>query len=217
MELKKLEKQVIKMKIIAETVVGSHIWNMNHKGSDIDLFQIYLEPTRKVLDGTSKKESYFKQIAGVDTAIHEAGKVVNMLLAGNINFIVGVLSPLVQTTSDEFRELRLLVEANLAKNCYYSINGLAIHNKLKYEGTDKMTDKRWNQIIRSLEFGIRILKGEGVQFKSVENGSAEVFEEKLACLLKAFETSSIPEKPNEKLFRDWLYDIRMRTMLGKNY
>ena len=91
------------MNIIAKTTVGSHVWNMNHKGSDIDLFQIYVEPTRDILDGTAKKRSYFKQIGEKDDAIHEVEKVVTLLLAGNINFIIGVLSPLVQTTLDEFR------------------------------------------------------------------------------------------------------------------
>lgn len=200
------------MKIIAETVVGSHIWSMNYKDSDTDIFQVYMESTRKILDGTARNKSSFKQIDGVDVSIHEVRKVVNMLLAGNINFMVGVLSPIMITTTDEFKELKQLVKNNLAKNCYHSINGLAIHNQMKYEGTDKMTTKRWNQIIRSLEFGIRILSGEGVKFVPVKGGCKQLFQAKLMTLQTAFNTSPLPEKPNEKPFRDWLYSVRIKEL-----
>jgi predicted nucleotidyltransferase len=109
-------------KIIAETNVGSHLWKMQHKDSDIDLFQIYVEPTKNILNGTAKKASYFKQKDNHDYAIHEAEKVVAMLLQGNINFVVGVCSPLINKTTVEFDVLREITMNNLSKNCFHSIN-----------------------------------------------------------------------------------------------
>lgn len=203
------------MKIIGETIVGSHIWKMNHKDSDIDIFQIYVEPTKNILDGTAKKKSYFKQIDGADYAIHEAEKVVYMLLDGNINFIVGVLSPEPNKITREFLELKEIVHNNLAKNCFHSIRGMAIHNQMKYEEKGKMTEKKWNQLIRALDFGIRILSGEGVKFEPVTSGFKELFEAKLLALSTACRTSSLPEKPDEKPFREWLYNLRIKELNGK--
>ena len=202
------------MKIIGETTVGSHIWKMNHKDSDIDIFQIYVEPTKNILNGTAKKKSYFKQIDNTDYAIHEAEKVVNMLLTGNINFIVGVLSPEPNKVTPELLELKEITHNNLAKNCFHSINGMAIHNQMKYEEKGRMTKKKWNQLIRALDFGIRILSGDGVQFKPVKNGHSLLFDAKLLTLLTSYNLSRLPEKPDEKPFRKWLYDLRIKEMNG---
>lgn len=197
------------MNIIGETIVGSHCWKMEHKNSDIDIFQIYVEPTRAILDGTAKKKSYFRQIDDKDYAIHEAEKTVGMLIQGNINFIVGVLSPKINIAYGTFHELRKITENNLAKNCFHSINGMSIHNQKKFEEAGKMTDKKWNQLIRVLNFGIRILNGSGAKFEPVENSNRHIFDIKLKHLKEAYDCSELPEKPNEKPFRDWLYQLRL--------
>ncbi len=203
------------MNIIAETNVGSHVWKMNHKGSDIDLFQIYVEPTKDVLNGTAKKKSYFNQKNGIDIALHEAEPTINQLMKGNINFIVGVCSPLINKTSREFEILRNITLHNLSKNCFHSIHGMAVNNYEKFGRAEKLTEKKWNQLVRVLDFGIRVLNGEGVRFDPVTGGCKEVYVQKLDQLAEAFNTSKLPERPNIEVFRTWLYDVRLVYMENK--
>lgn len=200
------------MKIISETVVGSHTWKMDHKGSDIDIFQIYADPTKSILMGTAKRKSYFIQKDGVDIARHEVEKTVDMLLKGNINFIVGVLSPIVNKTSIEFADLRKITKANIAKNCYNSIRGCAVHNQMKYEKEGKMTEKKWNQVIRMLDFGIRVLEKNEVKFEPTKDGFKEMYLEKLLHLQTSYNLSHLPEKPNPNPFRKWLLDLRLQEI-----
>ena len=200
------------MNIIGETIVGSHVWKMNHKDSDVDIFQVYVEPTRRTLDATASKRSLFIQKDNHDYAIHEAEQVVEQLLKGNINFIVGILSPEINVTSDPFNELRKITETNLSKNCFESIKGMAMHNQLKFEKAGKMTEKKWNQLIRILDFGIRILDGKGAKFEPVSGGFKGIFEVRLAHLQTAYDKSHLPEKPKADPFRDWLYNLRLTYM-----
>jgi predicted nucleotidyltransferase len=200
------------MNIIAETNVGSHVWQMNHKDSDIDTFQIYTEELQNILNGTAKRKSYFteKENGITDIAIHEIEIVINQLLKGNINFIVGVCSPLILKTTKEFEILRNLTTNHLAKNCYHSINGLAVHNFKKYE--NELTEKKLNQIIRTLFFGINILKHNKIIFQPNTNGTTEKYFETLELLKESFENSSLPEEPEEKPFRDFLLNLRLKQL-----
>lgn len=197
------------MNIIAETNVGSHVWQMNHKDSDIDTFRIYVEEIQNILNGTATQKSYF--INGVDDiAIHEIEVVVNQILKGNINFIVGVCSPIVDKTTKEFEILKNLTTNHLAKNCYHSIHGMAIHNFKKYE--IEMTEKRLNQIIRALFFGINILRHNKIVFQPVIDGTIKKYHETMDILKECYEKSTLPEKPEEKPFRDFLLQLRLKQL-----
>ena len=112
------------MNILGINVIGSHAWNMNNENSDLDLFIVDVENTSNILKGIGnarKSKSY--TIGKIDIVIHEVEKVVNQLIDGNINYIVGILSPLNIYTNKYFDELKEITKNNLAKNCYYSING----------------------------------------------------------------------------------------------
>ena len=50
----------------------------------------------------------------------------------NMNFVIGVLSPIVVKTTPEFDILRKLTKEEMARNIYHSINGMATHNYKKY-------------------------------------------------------------------------------------
>lgn len=202
--------------ILFRTKIGSHVWGMNHKGSDTDVFEAYVAPTEDILKGVADIKSKFIQKDGVDIARHEVGKIVDQLLKGNINFIIGVKSPIIERDSLELFQLSRIVKETIAKNCYYSIHGLAVHNYKKYieSGTDP-SERRCNKILRVLKFGQRILDGEGIAFKKVEKGTPDKIEEGIWILDRAFKTSSLPNKPTEAPFRDWLYMVRTDFPLQK--
>lgn len=200
-------------RVIGITVVGSYVWNMQKKGSDIDLFCIYKEDIRNILDGTAKCKSFTTvrkyESKEVDMVSHEIGHVVNQLLTGNINFIVGTLSPTIVEDSKEFQKLREITRNYLAKNCYNSINGLAHRNYEKYVVKSKGdSSKKINQILRALSFGKRILKYNKVEFRSTYGVKSEI-QNAMSLLNEAFEESDLPDKPPEKPFRNWLLKTRL--------
>jgi len=209
------------------TTIGSHLWSMEHANSDTDLFQVYVASTEDILKGTANLKSIFIQKDNVDTHKHEVGKVIEQLLKGNLNFLVGVVSPIVNACyayeepigdgSCEYEmklplyELQKIVKENIAKNCYHSIHGLAVGNYKKYieSGLDN-TPQRCAKVLRTLAFGITLLYTGKFEFapKTGEDG-AETIIRWLGGLEQAYKSSTLPEKPNEKPFREWLYNIRM--------
>ena len=198
--------------IIAKTIVGSHVWKMNHKDSDTDYFIIYKIPTHKILDGSINPRSQCKIINDDDITLHEVGHVVNMLLKGNINFIIGVLSPLVIEQTKSFKELQQLTRQHLSKNIYHSIHGLATSNYKKFiESGKDNTEKKRNTIARTLNFGISILEGSGPDFAPATNWSEKEIEILIESFTITYNNSKLPEKPPEKPFRNWLLKTRIET------
>ena len=194
------------------TKIGSDIWQMRRPDSDTDLFRVYVATTGDILKGTADMRSKFIQKDNTDIALHEIGKVIDMLLKGNLNFVIGVMSPIIVNAYNLklFHELRSIVDRNKSKNCYHSIHGCAIHNYKKYieTGLDK-SERRCNKILRILRFGQKLLQEEKFVFEPVAGATPEIIEKELKKLEVAYEKSRLPEKPNEEPFREWLYNLRL--------
>lgn len=201
--------------IMFETIVGSHAWKMNRPDSDIDSFQVYVVPTKDILMGLKRQNSHFTA-GDRDQFRHEIGVVIEQLLSGNFNFIVGVMSPEIITNNYGLNLLKHIVVRNLAKNCYNSIHGLAYSNYRKYvvnrQETGEKLQKRCNIIVRTLLFGQNILNGEGVQFTPVKDCAPETVEEEMTKLDEALKNSKLPDKPDPNPFREYLYDLRIRNL-----
>ena len=197
------------------TVFGSDIWGMRHSKSDMDLFRVYVVSTEDILKGVANTRSKFIQKDNIDIALHEIGKVIDQLLKDNMNFIIGVMSPIIVEVYNPvlFYELRSIVRRNISKNCYHSIHGMAVHNYRKYveSGLDK-SETRCNKILRVLRFGQRLLRENQIVFEPVAGGTPEIVEEELKILEIAYKNSKLPEKPNEEEFREWLYNLRIHEL-----
>lgn len=197
------------------TTVGSDIWSMRHAKSDTDLFRVYIASTEEIVKGIANTRSKFTQKDNVDIALHEIGKVVEQLLKGNLNFLVGVMSPLTVSVAEPpltafYLELQDIVRNNISKNCYHSIHGLAIHNYKKYieRGKDD-SERRCNKILRVLEFGKTLLDTGKFEFKSFSGGVPDDIEVWVGWLNEAYRYSLLPEKPDEEVYRNWLYEVRL--------
>ena len=206
------------------TTIGSDIWGMRHAKSDTDLFRVYVASTEEILKGTWNMKSKFTQKDNIDIALHELGKVVEQLLKGNFNFLVGTMSPIVVGAHNPLflHELREMVRENISKNCYHSIHGLAVHNYKKYivSGKDD-SERRCNKILRVLQFGKdvldtqphvingRIVFNTKFAFKPFSGGVPDDIEAWIYQLDEAYKYSQLPEKPDEEVYRDWLYKIRL--------
>lgn len=201
-------------KIIGKTTVGSHIWKMNHKYSDIDYFEIYMVSSKSILDGSAKDKSGCTTSPDEDVASHEIGHVINNLLTGNINFIIGVLSDQIVETSSEFEKLREITRKNISKATASSIMGMASRN---YEKNiiNKKDDslKKRNQIMRVLKFGQEFLLKGSLEFLPYEGEATnDDILENISILQGCEHVSEIRDVPNGKDFRDWLYMTRLNHL-----
>jgi len=212
------------MKTLFETTVGSHAWNMQRPDSDKDIFQSYIVPTRDILSGILRQNSHSTQGKDRDESRHEIGVVIEQLLKGNFNFIVGVCSPIVNEDKYGYlANLKNITERNLAKNIYHSTKGLAMHNYKKYfvnnvnDGTitKEELQKKINLIVRSLIFGEWILSSRTVKFIKIDDQTVEDIHYQMKGLDFAYEHSKLPESPDHTEFRNFLYKLRIAELEGK--
>jgi predicted nucleotidyltransferase len=203
------------MNILFRTVVGAHIWKMEHSGSDLDLFEVFQVPTLDLLAGTASTKSTFdaKKEANTDLARHELETVVQQLLRGNVNFTFGIMSPIVQQTSNVHIDLINLILNHPYKNLYHSIRGMAVHNYKLYEKEGKLENpKKVNGILRVLDLGTIYLLTGDLHFKPHTNGHRSEIEPAIARLDEAYEASTLEEKIPEDLLRGILVRARLEDL-----
>lgn len=204
---------------ISVTNVGSHMWRMNHENSDIDLGIIYVTSTSEYLRGTAFTDSKQYKEGIEDWTVHEIGKVVQMLLSGNVNYVWILTSPKIEYGTKSFEELKQIYLNNISANIYHSIKGLSIKNYKKYlvngnlaegEGLAKLEKKR-KIIVRTLKFGINILEGGVPTYEPVtEDLDNEKVQEYIAKLDEAYKNTKLPEKPKEEPYRAFLENVRRK-------
>lgn len=204
--------------LLSVTNIGSHMWKMNHAKSDIDYGVIYVAPTKKILRGTAYVDSNQFEIDGNDVAIHEIGKVINMLISGNVNFLWIVFSPIIINETPFSKELRNILIQNNSANTYHSIKGLAVKNYKKYlvdgnlaegEGLSILPKKR-KIIMRTLNYGIKLLNGEGCINYIPASGDYDnqTILDTIELLDRAYENTNLPEIPNKEIYLDYLERVR---------
>jgi len=196
-----------------KTVVGSHLWGMQRSDSDTDYFTVFAYPTKIFLMGYHPKMSLFKHGDVVDEHLHEIEKTVQQLMKGNINFILGVMSPVVVQTSRYHKELKNIVAAHPPKNVYHSIRGLAVHNyKLYVKERKDPSERRMNKILRVLQFGITLLRTGKYEFKPFYGGTPKMVEQMISELDRAYKESKLEDSIPEDILREYLYRVRMQFL-----
>lgn len=205
-------------KIVFESVVGSHIWGMNTPDSDIDLFRIYQMPTRNILLGQRIDSKPMKTSTEEDIQTHEIGVVYQQILQSNINFVIGLASPLVNTPLMD-SHIGKFVDIALAcvdRNIYHSVKGMAVGNYKKYieKNGDKLPEEKYNKILRIVQFGIDFLETGDFNFNKFTGGNRAVYETMMKELNNAYENSAgrVTMSLFHKRFADALIDIRMSDL-----
>jgi hypothetical protein len=185
------------MKILFETVVGSHLWGMEHEGSDIDIFRCILMDSKSVLKGGKVGNSNYSEYGKIDMQVMELGHLIDLLSDNNYNAILYVMSPHVRFfNGNTLENLRsILTYEGLSKQVFHSIHGLGVSNNRKYivSGLDA-SEHRCNIICRSLQFGINLLNDGTVRFAKFEGGTPAKVESLIIELEHAFDASKLPEK-----------------------
>lgn len=205
------------------TNTGSHLWSMQRPESDIDYYVAYQAPSIDFLLGHAHTGSHQSIIGLDDRQSHEIGRVVDELLKGNFNHIIGVMSPLTMQDWSELPKLRELTKLNLSKCCYNSIHGLAIHNMKKYIWsptkelkplTPEAKQKKLNTVMRTLKFGITLIETAEFKFEPAWDATEEDIKNAIAELDESYANcDKLPDKPqavNEMM--DWLLDIRFQQL-----
>ena len=197
--------------------VGSHMWGMQSEESDIDLVMIYIAPTRAILRGERISPTVRQQITArggeiYDTLGWEIGHLINQLIKGNVNAIWYVTSPLVIRPSIIQEELSALVQANLCRETYHSIKGMA-ESQIKSEEKPRIAGKGYRTALRTINFGIQLLTQGKICFAPVlHTPGAEEVTKKMGKLQEAYEASLLPGLPDEDAFREFLLRLRMEEM-----
>ena len=198
------------------TVIGSHIWKMNRPDSDWDIFEVYIAPSTEILKGRLYTSSEFKQKDNVDTAIHEIGKVISQTIKGNLNFLIGIMSPITVETSPYHQELKTLVQQNLSKNCFQSIHGMSKGNYLKYIASGKdPSETRCNKVYRVIKYGIHLLRTGTFKFEPTYDTTPSMIEQGLDELKGALERSPLPDTTDPEPFENFLLNLRLDELNRK--
>jgi len=201
--------------------VGSHMWGMNSQESDIDLVIIYIAPTRSLLRGEKIMPTVRQQITArggeiYDTLGWEISHLINQLIKGNVNAIWYATSPLLIKPSILQEELSALVWANLCRETYHSIKGMAesqIKSEEKPAGKPRIAGKGYRTALRTVNFGIKLLLGGKICFTPVlHTPRAEEVMEKMLQLDEAYASSLLPDRPDEDAFRELLMRLRMEDL-----
>jgi hypothetical protein len=223
LELAEIEREIEsrtecnRTKILLVSCVGSHMWGMQNEESDIDLVMIYIAPTRAILRGERIMPTVCQEIVArggeiYDTLGWEMGHLINQLIKGNVNAIWYVTSPLVIKPSDIQEELSALVQANLCRETYRSIKGMA-ESQIKSEEAHRIEGKGYKTALRTINFGINLLSEGIICFAPVLHApGAEEIMENMGRLEEAYEASRLPDRPNEDAFRDFLMRIRRANL-----
>lgn len=200
--------------------VGSHMWGMNRPESDIDLVVIYAASTVSILRGQKVPTTIRQEIAACrgevyDTLGWEAGHLIDQLIRGNVNAIWYTTSPLIVKPSPYQEELAALVAANLSRSSYHSIRGMA-ESQIKSEdslGRLKIAGKGYRTALRTIKFGINLLTHARICFEPVLHTPerSEVMAAQ-ASLDEAYLNSSLPDRPDEGAFRDFLLRLRLEIL-----
>ena len=208
------------MQTLFETVIGSHIWKMNHEGSDLDLFRCYISDTRDILLGKVPQNTFDQAIPNVDVQISEIGTVISQLMHCNFNYLVAIHSPIVMfDNGNVLAKLRELSRRGLSKEAYNSIFGMCMQNYKKYIETGKdVSEKRCNAIARTARFGYNLLTNNAMAFERASGFTPEKLRAAIEELTVAKENSALPEKCPEEIkeeFEELLIELRIRDLNGK--
>jgi len=209
------------MRTLFVTCVGSHMWHMNDRESDVDLAVIYIAPTKSILRGermpvTAGQKMESRNDVVYDTLGWEIGHLVGQLLKGNVNAVWYVTSPIVIQPSPYQEELRSLVTSNLCKNTYRSLAGMAESQIAEGQRLSGSDGKGYRTALRTLNFGIELLSRGRLCYEPVRyTPDLDVIADKKRQLMEAYESSTLPELPDEETFREFLFRVRMDEMAGK--
>lgn len=197
---------------IFTTVVGSHMWGMEHERSDVDIYTCYVDDIHNLLSGRKLPDTKFKQYMNFDVTSIELSNLIGGLIKSNPNYVYAVMTPIVISTSGFHAQLKDIVIDTISLDMYNPIRGLAIHNYKKYieNGLD-ISQKRLKTIARTIKFGCNLFDNGEICF---EPYTKDVTVDDILKMLDELEIAytknygQLPEHTDEEPYRYWLEKVR---------
>lgn len=124
--------------VLLVSVVGSRMWQMEHEGSDWDIFIVVNTSLKEMLSINyhSINKEFKCELDGVelDIKIKEIKDVLKQLYKNNPNFIFGVLSDniIYESNNELMKELRAITYRNINYQIFPPLNGMMVHHYQKY-------------------------------------------------------------------------------------
>jgi len=191
------------------TNVGSHMWSMDTPNSDTDLFTCYVMSKKDFLTGKTPKNKFI-QTDEKDIQIHEIYNVVQQLKKMNINYIWYLTSPVVLKTSVYHQKLLEIFNNNPGKSIVYSVMGMFINNLKKYKNPPQKKMNIWK---RTIYMTVEYIKSGKIHYTPEYAENMDDVMESYDILMKEYENSTMPIKPDPRPYDDFLYDIREALVL----
>jgi hypothetical protein len=219
--------------VIYRCVVGSQAFGLSNDESDIDRRGIYLPPARlhwslygvpEQLENPDNEEVYW-----------EAQKFLILALKANPNVLECLYTPLIEHAAPIARELLDLRERLLSKLVYQTYNGYVMSQFKKLQADLRNKGQiKWKHVmhlLRLLMAGITVLKERRVpvavepatrdkllavrrgemSFEDAESWRVELQRE----FERAYEQTSLPDRPDYAAANDWLLRARKSTIEGE--
>ena len=127
------------------------------------------------------------------------------------------MSPITIKSCKAHADLIQVIRCNMAKNYYDSIRGLARHNYNKYILNEKdVSQKRMKIILRTLYFGIELFRSGMLIYDPIEGDvEPDNILDALDALAVEYAHSDLPQFPDEKHFREYLFNLRIAELEGR--
>jgi predicted nucleotidyltransferase len=213
-----MEKETLERVTILKGITGSKAYGMDTEKSDIDIFGIFVEPTKQILGFRKGEGSYC--FTEPDATYHEIGRFCELCLKGNPTAIEFLWLENYLQITEEGKELISLREKFLSKKIRNSYIGYVYSQIQLYGRGDNQARKEKNirHCFRLMEQA-EILFSTGKLVLKVRDREEIFF---LARQSPTFELNSIverleklkrmddvlPEEPEEKSIEDFLLEVR---------
>ena len=105
------------------------------------------------------------------------------------------------------------MQANLCRETYRSIKGMAESQIKSEEKPAKIAGKGYRTALRTINFGIKLLSEGRICFAPVlHSPGAEEVMEKMRQLEETYEASPLPDRPDEYDFSEFLFRLRLENL-----
>lgn len=145
--------------IIHECIVGSHLYNTNKEGSDVDIKGVYIQPTKEILKG-----NYFEQISDdkQDSTYYEIGRFIELLCKANPNMLDIIGSDQILYTTNLWKQYFPNPQEYITKKIKHTFSGYAHSQIQKAKGMNKKTNWEKSRMERKtpLDFCYILLNNE---------------------------------------------------------
>lgn len=211
--------------VIYRCIVGSRAYGLDREASDLDRRGVFLPPARLHWSLYGVPEQIENQ--KTDECYWELQKFMNLALKANPNVLECLYTPIVEFANPIAQDLLAHRERFLSKLVYQTYNGYVLSQFRKLEQDLRTTGGlKWKHVmhlVRLLLSGITVLEEKQVPVRvsehrdrlaAIRDGKLsweEVNEWRLELhqrFDKAFDTTSLPERPDYEWANDFLISAR---------